>query len=103
MNYKDLKKVQAKYIIKNTTKEAKDKSKYSRKYKKAILEVEEATIDKVKRGRKYKSTILEAEVEAEKPELEPNTKIVRTNKVLVLLRALVIEISITEDKIILEL
>jgi hypothetical protein len=74
MSYKDLEEVRAKRIIKDATKEAKGKGKCNRK---------------------RKSTILEAEP-------EPNLKMVRTSKALVLSRALVIEILTVEDEIVLE-
>jgi hypothetical protein len=46
---------------------------------------------------------VKVKVKAEGLKLEPNTKMARTSKVLALLRALVMQTPIAEDKIILEL
>ena len=47
--------------------------------------------------------MLEAKAKAEELEPEPNAKIARTSRVLALSRALVIQIPITKDEIMLEL
>jgi hypothetical protein len=104
ISYKDLKKARAKRVVKDAAREAKGKGKRSRKRKRVTLKAKDIIINKVKRVRKRKSIILKAEVEElEEPKPELKTKITRTNKALVLLRALVIQTPITKDKIILKL
>jgi hypothetical protein len=105
ISYKDLEEARAKRVVKDSIKEAKGKGKRGQKRKRATLKVKEATINKVKRGRKRKSAMLEAEAKAEAKELklEPSAKMARISKVLALSRALVMQILITKDKIILKL
>jgi hypothetical protein len=102
MSYKGLEKAQAKRVVKDAAKAAKDKGKRGRKRKGATPEAEEAA-DKVKRGRKRKSAVLKAEAEAEEPEEpepEPKTKMARTNKAPAPSRASVMQTPIAEDEIV---
>jgi hypothetical protein len=61
ISYKDLEEARAKRVVKEATRAAKGKGKYSRKPKSSPPKAEEDTADTARRSRKRKSGTLEAD------------------------------------------